>query len=141
MGYVYFISDGHGHMKIGKAEDPSSRLKELQVGNPFELKICELIEVEDFPHIHFDAVKFEGLLHQEFKDFKIRNEWFSEEPVVNWLNEVHTDIDEHPKSRYASTYFHYSLSAERIWGCRIKNRNRKLYKEPHELYVSVEERL
>lgn len=64
--FTYFIQAGpDGPIKIGLAEDVEQRLKELQTGCPDDLR---LIGRMDGNH--------EKNLHQHFKQFWIRGEWF-----------------------------------------------------------------
>lgn len=58
---------GHGFYKFGVAVNPVSRLSELQVGCPFELR---LIASVDWPH-HYEAT-----IHDFLKQRHIRGEWF-----------------------------------------------------------------
>jgi len=62
--FTYFISDGT-FTKIGKAVNPSERLKILQTGNPTLLRI-ELIV---FANV-------ESVFHEQFSVHKLLNEWF-----------------------------------------------------------------
>lgn len=57
-----------GPIKIGTAVNPSSRLKELQGGNPRPLQLLGY-----FPG---DA-RLEYRLHKHFAEWRIRGEWFS----------------------------------------------------------------
>ena len=54
-------------MKIGVSADPKARLKELQTGNPFPLKIAATIPG------HFATEKE---LHNIFERFRMEGEWF-----------------------------------------------------------------
>ncbi len=45
-GYVYFIADATGLVKIGVAKEPSKRLKELQTASPTKLKLLAVVESE-----------------------------------------------------------------------------------------------
>lgn len=65
---VYFITDGR-YTKIGVSDDAETRLKTLQCGNPYKLTIEKTI-VSDNPY------ELEAQLHEEYKDKKIRGEWF-----------------------------------------------------------------
>lgn len=103
MSYVYFISDGLGHVKIGKADDPKQRLKQLQTSNPCELKLLEIIEVEKSKFHNFDAIDFENELHHLFKEHKIRAEWFFEKPVMDYIDKVKHDARYHNR-RTVDTY-------------------------------------
>lgn len=76
--YVYIIQQqGKGPnapLKIGYSKDPDERLKTLQTGSPYKLKVCTLIECES----EEDGRKLERTLHwlaeKRFK--KLAGEWF-----------------------------------------------------------------
>lgn len=63
---IYFIKS-KSFVKIGVASDPNVRLKELQTGNPFKLKIAATIPG------HFVTEKE---LHSVFDRFRLEGEWF-----------------------------------------------------------------
>lgn len=69
---VYFITDGE-FIKIGKANDPNQRLSELQTGNPKSLWIIKQIKGDE---------KQERMLHQVFKTWHHRGEWFRANPAM-----------------------------------------------------------
>lgn len=69
---VYFITDGE-FIKIGKANDPNQRLSELQTGNPKPLWIIKQIKGDE---------KQERRLHQIFKSWHHRGEWFKSTPEM-----------------------------------------------------------
>lgn len=96
MGYVYFISDGQGHVKIGKANDPLSRLKELQCGNAYKLKIIDLIYVVVKRPSWVKTSHVEHSIHTLFSKHRIHDEWFSEEPVLDWLKQIRENKVEYP---------------------------------------------
>lgn len=81
-GYVYFISDGTGWIKIGLANNPLMRLKELQTGNPHKLKIYGLIHFAKYD----DARVCESELHEYFEDVQGVGEWFKSESVKSFLD-------------------------------------------------------
>ena len=85
MSYVYFISDNHGHIKIGKANDVESRLKELQTGNPYKLSTLLIVPVTS-DNVAFDM---ECTIHRHFKNYQMEGEWFRATPVLQVIN---TDI-------------------------------------------------
>jgi hypothetical protein len=65
-GFVYFISGG-GLIKIGRAFNPFSRLKDLQLGSPVKLTLgCAVPGGADL----------EGTLHQFFAAERQHGEWF-----------------------------------------------------------------
>lgn len=69
-GFIYLVSDGQFTKIGGTSYDVKKRLLELQTGNAKKLKIigsykCNYLNVT------------EKLIHNDFKDKKILNEWFS----------------------------------------------------------------
>lgn len=63
---VYFIRAGN-YIKIGYADDPRKRLKELQTGNPNKLELLGSIPGD---------VSREKEVHHIFSDFRVNGEWF-----------------------------------------------------------------
>ena len=59
-----------GPIKIGVAQSISSRLTQLQTGNPYKLQVVKM--VLDVPP------KFEGKLHKIYERYRISGEWFDE---------------------------------------------------------------
>jgi len=74
MVYVYFIQSGGKAIKIGSAKNVDRRLKMLQTGNQFELKIVAKIGFE----FEAEARAYEKKLHRFFQSQHIRGEWFHE---------------------------------------------------------------
>jgi hypothetical protein len=73
-GYVYFISaDELPFIKVGYAGSPLSRVRDLQVGNPYLLKIVAAFmgNVEDEDALHALLARYRGL-----------GEWFRKAPPV-----------------------------------------------------------
>lgn len=70
---VYFIQDGHGHIKIGTSTDPSVRLEQLQVAASTRLT---LIGSTDGNSVD------EARLHTKFRDLKTYGEWFFGAPSL-----------------------------------------------------------
>jgi hypothetical protein len=65
---VYFIRSGEdGPVKIGIAEEPRSRMRDLQVGNPVELLMIREIT---------GGAPEESWLHRHYGDLRLRGEWF-----------------------------------------------------------------
>lgn len=67
--FVYIIKC-LDYYKIGYATNVSSRLSQLQTGNPFSLKLIVKIE-------SCNAEELEKEIHSRFADYLIRGEWFS----------------------------------------------------------------
>ncbi len=80
-GFVYFIQGQcGGAIKIGYSVYPEKRLKELQTGYPDTLKILLMIPGDE---------KTETVLHRQFKEFKLRGEWFKPDRfVINKIKEL-----------------------------------------------------
>ena len=68
---VYIISDGNG-VKIGKANNVSFRLQELQSGNSKPLTILHSIHCNS----NKEALRLERILHQYFNEVVIGREWY-----------------------------------------------------------------
>lgn len=71
-GYVYFITWGDSNpVKIGWSVEPEERLKAIQTGFPYELRIVGVMPGS--------RRRLEGEIHRKLKKHNIRGEWF--EPV------------------------------------------------------------
>lgn len=71
--YVYFIQCcGFPYYKVGISDNPKLRLKTLQGGCPFQLKLVKKISYK----WREDAFFAEAWIHQSLKDEKIRGEWY-----------------------------------------------------------------
>ena len=64
---IYVISDGMGHIKVGKSRDPESRLRALQTGHANELRLIFCIDMPDWE---------EAFFHDLLSEDHIRGEWF-----------------------------------------------------------------
>lgn len=83
--YVYVIAHPHGYFKIGTSGYPGSRLGELQVGSPYELRILVKAEFEQ-------AEDVEQCLHELLRRHHVSGEWFEltrelQEKLVDWVVE------------------------------------------------------
>jgi hypothetical protein len=100
---IYFILNSESnHIKIGYSVNPLKRIKALQTGNSSNLEIITVIEGD---------IKFERILHFNFKKYNIKNEWFiySEEikEFLNFINYLYL-VDNKPKKLYLISYFEIS---------------------------------
>ena len=90
---VYFISDNHGHIKIGVTEKLNERIKQLQVGNPYPLTVIKTIR--SYKYSDYDLEKW---LHSYFSDFNCKtssyiSEWFEEKgKLSDFLNLTDDEI-------------------------------------------------
>lgn len=79
-GYIYII--GHGEFwKCGfTRRSPEQRLKEMQIGNPNELKILSSWIVQD-------CILGERFSQNRLKEFHLRGEWYmaNEDKILNAL--------------------------------------------------------
>lgn len=77
--YVYLIHNSESEcVKIGVANDPQSRLKDLQVGSPVPLAILQTIECVSRPSAH----SLEKLLHKKYAAYRVSGEWFKIDTAV-----------------------------------------------------------
>jgi hypothetical protein len=71
VGLIYFVeADGSGLIKIGYTDDnhdPRSRLKQLETGCPFPLKLLGCVRGDR---------RKEGTLHRQFASYRSHLEWF-----------------------------------------------------------------
>jgi hypothetical protein len=69
MKVIYLIEGELNHYKIGiTGQSATSRLKQLQTGNPIKLSL-----IEEFETQHHEL---EGLLHRKFLTEALHGEWF-----------------------------------------------------------------
>lgn len=69
--YLYFASDGE-FVKIGVSNSPTTRLIDLQIGNPRRLCILATYEFQWREEAH----ELEQYLHFRFRKFRLSGEWF-----------------------------------------------------------------
>lgn len=81
--YVYFFTDDHGHIKIGKANNVYFRLCELQTGNPYKLRILLSVQLPSEEH----AYQLEQALHRQFQKDRMEGEWFHDENILELLSD------------------------------------------------------
>ena len=79
---VYLIeAEGLGYIKIGLAENPSFRLKQLQTGSPVKLRLRASI-----PCDVKDAQAYERGLHKQLKEYHVLGEWFlADAPLIQGM--------------------------------------------------------
>jgi hypothetical protein len=71
---IYAIQAGDGGpIKFGVAKNPHARLRELQTGNPSELKLLVAVDL---------ANESEYLIHDHLKDHRLKGEWFAPSVAV-----------------------------------------------------------
>lgn len=73
-GWIYFIQVGtDGPIKIGYAGDVKRRLGELQLANPFELRLVRAVR---------GNVLLERQIHAIYAHARLRGEWFTPVPEL-----------------------------------------------------------
>lgn len=71
--HLYFIRFPDGPVKIGRSATPKFRLKTLQCGSPYELKLLGVVE---------GGGEHEIVFHRKLGAYHIRGEWYEWEPPV-----------------------------------------------------------
>lgn len=66
-GWVYFIGQDWGEVKIGFSVNPKERIKQIQINTEKELKILLAVP---------GTIQTERDFHEYFDDVRIRGEWF-----------------------------------------------------------------
>ena len=80
--HLYFIqSDVTGYVKIGRSKNPEKRLKALQTGSPYLLRLMLVLEGWGYKEKEF---------HSYLERYKILGEWFHSDgigilPYEVWL--------------------------------------------------------
>lgn len=87
-GFIYFISDNNGHIKIGVTEDVTRRMQQLQTGNAMELSLIHSIRMNSMS----DAYDLETILHRTFDEYQVKNEWYRGDVVMRMLRHNWIDI-------------------------------------------------
>lgn len=86
--FCYFFGNRkQGVVKIGVTKDMFRRLKEVQTGFPYNLKILGYIESRK-------PLKTESKMHQYYRRFNLRGEWFRlTDRIEEFLDELDNGID------------------------------------------------
>ncbi len=86
MNHLYIIkTKKDGSFKIGRSDDPSFRLKQLQTGNPYNLKLILIIE---------NCGHMERELHERLSKYRLKGEWFTEEGLAELPSWIYEKISE-----------------------------------------------
>jgi hypothetical protein len=81
-GWLYFIGNGTGPIKVGVTRDkPSERLKGLQTGNPTKLRVIYSLEIDD-------VFKWERAFHSALSGAHVQGEWYEREAVLLLIDEL-----------------------------------------------------
>lgn len=82
---VYAVAGVPGYVKIGCAKQSiASRMRELQVGHPVELRLLGILH---------DEPAMEPLFHAEFKAWRVHGEWFLlSPPIIDAINRANETV-------------------------------------------------
>lgn len=86
---VYFVTDGYA-IKVGMAASLPNRIKQLQTGNPREIKALYIIPADN----QTMALAIEGSIHKELSSKQLLGEWFNiaEGDIVAICNKLGYDV-------------------------------------------------
>lgn len=103
-GYVYLIhAEGTNRYKIGRSNNPVSRLETLKGQSPYPLKIILSVWTPD-------SVTSELYLHEKYREYRIYGEWFDfpektdKEFFVGFWGNIHDCFTFHLNSRLLGEY-------------------------------------
>ena len=82
-GWVYFISDGIGSVKVGKSRSPWRRLCTLRSGSAQELSLIGVIP-------GYSLVEFAA--HKVLQPVHLRGEWFKDSELLRDFMTLHCDL-------------------------------------------------
>lgn len=110
---IYFIRSGN-YIKIGYADDPARRLKELQTANPGELEILGIAP---------GNVAREREIHIIFADFRANGEWFElTTDILAYINQhctKHRPAPPKPAGRKGQQWIEFKPGTKRKDGSRL----------------------
>lgn len=75
-GYVYFISNGAGAIKVGRTSDIKNRLKSLQTSNPHKLEVIKTFEYKGMGSAEGERF-WQAVMRKHFNS--LSGEWFEAE--------------------------------------------------------------
>ena len=101
---IYLIwQDGTSLYKMGKANNPSKRLKELQTGHSGKLHLIAEMPCSE-------ALRKESYLHAKYKQYRVHGEWFNIPPTL--LHEVFAEFQFHVKATPDTPVYYWASVAE-----------------------------
>lgn len=68
-GYIYFLSDGNGYIKIGKTVDVGKRIDGIGMKMPKQPVLLHSVHVKDYSAA-------ETIFHEHYKEYRQQGEWF-----------------------------------------------------------------
>jgi len=86
--YAVYLISCKAFIKIGYTHDVDRRIKAMQTGCPYKLKLYCKLPCES----RSDAIALEAYLHEEFKKYRHSGEWFLYEGIKKILR---TEVNGH----------------------------------------------
>lgn len=128
MSCVYLIwQDGTSHYKIGKADKPAKRLKDLQTGHSGKLHLVAQMECKD-------ALRKEVYLHQKYRKFRVNGEWFNIPPTA--LHQVFAEFQFHVQET-PDECIYYWVAQAKSWQ-KVAADNLRCIRTLHETFFDLE---
>jgi len=87
--HLYLIqSDQNGAIKIGRSQDPQERLRQLQTGSPYRLRLVLILPGKG---------QLERFLHHQLRRGRIlgpdKGEWFSYDSLAELPTDIYEQLD------------------------------------------------
>ena len=128
MEYVYIIKCEAFH-KIGWTISIAARLRDLSVGNPFELTLVQLFSFTN-------ARAVETVLHQAFSSKRVRGEWFTLDSTdINKIISLCLDLGGQPQD---VNNIHIESSSQSIYAGSVKECLDEAYNDDERVLTSSE---
>lgn len=94
-----YLMECEGYVKIGIAFCSRDRRKLLQTGNPFEIRLLQVLPCDD-PQAE------ESKFHHKYAQYRVRGEWFKlpKEVLNELLFDTHPEVRNSPPMKFVTTY-------------------------------------
>jgi hypothetical protein len=128
---IYIIS-GNNAYKIGESKNPEKRLKQLQTGNPWRLKLIKIYEDIDYAYL------IEQILHKKLDFYNVGGEWFQCD-----IEKIYKIIDNTLDSLNANDYWKFYEHGNKYEKTYVKERRKielSIQEKRQEIYNKVLEK-
>ena len=108
--FLYIIgSDNTSPIKLGIANNPKKRIKQLQTGNSEKLSIHHTLQLP-----YDNCRTFERILHYSLRRYRLKGEWFDMSPkeafdYITFLM-IHLDINQDLKKYLPNGSLHFTIA-------------------------------
>lgn len=133
MTYLYVIApvSVERPIKIGVADNPDTRLAELQTGNPYKLAVCHRLHIANSGGpARSVAFALEHAVHLRLEPYAMHGEWF-DYPATSGavaIETVRLTMLDPVWGRASRRYKLARLQSAADWGPQIKKINQALYR-------------